>query len=251
MMEREEEKHTAKMNEEYGGLTTLSNGDQAGIVVFFVGSPLLAGAVEMLGWGEPGFIVAVITAGVLGLGGKYVLDKNNPQISIPIIEQFRHADWGALIRPVVEEEMIEGEIEEQGDPSASSESQEDEEPLSATRRRIIPPGQGKAPPGQGKPIFPEYPQDQTLRLGTVAATGQRFDPPINDLLGKGLLVAGSPGAGKSNLAAVICEQAGGCRMSCIIFDFKREYHTLVQTVPNGVRAGHSSYAGKAGTGWYH
>ena len=95
------------------------------------------------------------------------------------------------------------------------------------------------------PVFPIYPANKTLRLGRVLQTGQRFDPHINMLLGKGAVVAGAQGAGKSNLTGLCAAGAGACGMSLVIFDLKRESYPLMEVLPNGMRAGHPSFLAEA------
>lgn len=87
-------------------------------------------------------------------------------------------------------------------------------------------------------IFPAYPSQETLRLGTVVNTGQRFDPNLNQLLGAGVILAGSQGSGKSVAVAVLAEQIGEREMSEVLFDMKREYASILSVVANGIIAGH-------------
>jgi len=95
------------------------------------------------------------------------------------------------------------------------------------------------------PVFPHYSQDERLSLGYLAKVGKlaRFDPHMDMLLGKGLIVAGVPGMGKSNIAALVLESASRCDMPAVMFDLKREFHTIVDVAPNAIRAGHASLAG--------
>lgn len=88
------------------------------------------------------------------------------------------------------------------------------------------------------PVFPRYEDDETLCIGRVIATGQRFDPNINALLGSGLIASAVQGAGKSVLMGRILEQAGKCGVPEIILDHKGEYGTMTN-LPyiNGLRAG--------------
>jgi len=100
------------------------------------------------------------------------------------------------------------------------------------------------------PVFPIYPANKTLRLGTVGGTRQRFDPPMNALLGKGGLLAGSQGTGKSNILGLVAYSAGQCGMPLTVIDFKGEFWPLREVVPNGILAGHPSYAEMAGPGFF-
>jgi hypothetical protein len=100
------------------------------------------------------------------------------------------------------------------------------------------------------PVFPIYPDDETLHLGTVIETNQRFDPSIDKLLGYGAIFAGSQGSGKSNTVGIIAEHAGKCYMSEIIFDMKSEYYTILDVVPNGMRVGPSESSAKMGNRFY-
>ncbi|GAC1628570.1 MAG: hypothetical protein NVS4B11_26660 [Ktedonobacteraceae bacterium] len=96
-----------------------------------------------------------------------------------------------------------------------------------------------------QPVFPHYSQDERLSLGYLAKVGRlaRFDPHMDMLLGKGLIVAGVQGMGKSNIAALVLESASRCDMPAVMFDLKREYHTIVDVTPNAIRAGHMSLQG--------
>ena len=80
--------------------------------------------------------------------------------------------------------------------------------------------------GSVPPLFPAYEEDVTLRLGKVVATGQRFDPHFNALIGKGWVAAANQGFGKSILNGVIIERAGMCELPVIVLDHKGEYHTV-------------------------
>ena len=94
-------------------------------------------------------------------------------------------------------------------------------------------------------VFPRSPHDETLTLGYLTKVGAlaRFDPHMDMLLGKGLIVAGVQGMGKSNIAALVLESASRCDMPAVMFDLKREFHTIVDVAPNAIRAGHESLQG--------
>jgi len=94
-------------------------------------------------------------------------------------------------------------------------------------------------------VFPQYPQNERLSLGYLTNVGKsaRFDPHMDMLLGKGLIVAGVQGMGKSNIAALVQESASRCDMPTVMFDLKREFHTIVDVAPNAIRAGHESLQG--------
>ncbi len=94
-------------------------------------------------------------------------------------------------------------------------------------------------------VFPQYPQNERLSLGYLTNVGKlaRFDPHMDMLLGKGLIVAGVQGMGKSNIAALVQESASHCDMPTVMFDLKREFHTIVDVAPNAIRAGHESLQG--------
>lgn len=88
-------------------------------------------------------------------------------------------------------------------------------------------------------------EDELLRLGYLVQSGNdaRFDPHMDLLLGRGLIVAGVQGMGKSNIAALVMESASRCDMPVVMFDLKREYHTIGDVAPNAIRAGHESLEG--------
>jgi len=87
--------------------------------------------------------------------------------------------------------------------------------------------------------------DGALQLGTVEQTGQRFDPAMDDVLGKGMLLAGSQGTGKSNIIGLVAQSAGAIGqmgMPLLIIDFKGEFFTICDVVPNGIVVGHPDAA---------
>lgn len=87
-------------------------------------------------------------------------------------------------------------------------------------------------------VFPQYVERDTLRLGRVLATGQRFDPHFNSLVGQGMIMAAVQGAGKSQLTGRTIEQAGKCGMPLMALDHKGEYDTITELpYVNGYRAG--------------
>lgn len=221
-------------DDEYGnGILDMSNGTQAGIAAGFVGLPILAGAAEFLHLGFSGIVIGALGAGTLALVGKHVIDKqaaHGQRPKLPFFEQLRSANWGALLTSGEEDE------EQRSVPTL---------PLPETELEPSAPE-----PPQHELVFPRSPVDETLGLGRVASSGQRFDPHIDTLNGEGLIVAGTQGAGKSNVAALIGEAAGRCNMPTVIFDLKREYHTLIDVVPNGLRAGHVSIQHDVGPGYF-
>jgi hypothetical protein len=121
----------------------------------------------------------------------------------------------------------------------------------ATNREALPPHKGKAQPALGEavteeigtvnplvPIFPRYTEDETLQLGQVLVTGQRFDPHINALFGKGLIASAVQGSGKSQLIGRIIEQAAKCGVPVVVFDHKGEYAPICDLpFVHGLRAG--------------
>lgn len=87
-------------------------------------------------------------------------------------------------------------------------------------------------------LFDNYPEDETLRLGRVLATGERFEPHIDGLFGKGLIASAVQGSGKSTLNRVIIEQAGKCGVPVVVFDHKGEYAPITDLpFVQGMRAG--------------
>ncbi len=93
-----------------------------------------------------------------------------------------------------------------------------------------------------------------VKMGKVLVpaghAGERFDPHINSILGLGMVIAGAPGAGKSNLLGLLATGAVKCGMGGVIIDFKNEYYPLLKKVPCGVIAGHPSYAREAGENFF-
>jgi len=87
-------------------------------------------------------------------------------------------------------------------------------------------------------VFPRYADDETLQLGQVLATSQRFDPHINALFGKGLIASAVQGSGKSQLIGRIIEQAAKCGVPVVVFDHKGEYAPICDLpFVHGLRAG--------------
>lgn len=91
---------------------------------------------------------------------------------------------------------------------------------------------------QGDISLSGHPENETLRLGVDVKKDRRFDPWINDLFGKGMIVAAVQGSGKSMLCGLIIEQAAKCGVPAIVFDHKGEYSGIVDLpYVNGLRAG--------------
>lgn len=94
----------------------LSTGAQLGVAAFFLGLPVIGMGVEMLGWGEIGLVAAGLTAGSLGLGTKFLIDRKRSEeepgdiqpgnrfaealMQVSGLDRLQYADWGALLRPV-------------------------------------------------------------------------------------------------------------------------------------------------------
>lgn len=99
-------------------------------------------------------------------------------------------------------------------------------------------------------VFPCFPPDETMQLGKVVSTGQRFDPHIDWFLGDGGIIAGQPGVGKSNLIGLMASNTARCGMASIVIDYKREYYTLRQIAPSFCWVGHASFAAEARESYY-
>lgn len=114
-----------EQEEDYGnGLMDLSTGTPVEIATGFVGLPLLAGAAEALNLGWTGVAIGAVGAVTIGLVGKHVIDKeraNGHNINIPIIEQFRNANWSALLGQIDEEGNIVAPQQETTAPASSPE----------------------------------------------------------------------------------------------------------------------------------
>lgn len=89
-----------------------------------------------------------------------------------------------------------------------------------------------------------------LCLGKVKDSGERLDVSMNALLGKGLVLAGGQESGKSNIVGLIADSAGQCDMSFVLIDYKGEFYTVRDVVPNGVVAAHPSESDRFGAGFY-
>lgn len=89
-----------------------------------------------------------------------------------------------------------------------------------------------------------------LAFGSNVETGLRFAPALDDLLGKGMLLAGSQGTGKSNIIGLVAQSAGRAGMPFLIIDFKGEFYPVCDVVPNGIVAGHPDAAYRFPGGYY-
>lgn len=97
------------------------------------------------------------------------------------------------------------------------------------------------------PVFPAYRTDETLRIGQtidkkalsklaeaaqmhmrVEVEGRRFEPHVNALLGKGMILAAVQGSGKSMLSGLVIEQCGECDAPAIVLDHKGEYVPIAE-----------------------
>lgn len=109
---------------------------------------------------------------------------------------------------------------------------------------------GPVPVDDGLPaVFPRYRADETLRIGKAIdkdalasmisaclkdqrcrldVPGQRFEPHVDALFGKGMILAAVQGSGKSMLNALVVEQAGACDVPVILLDHKGEYTSITE-----------------------
>jgi hypothetical protein len=101
-------------------------------------------------------------------------------------------------------------------------------------------------------VLEDEEEDALFELGRVIKTRRRLDPPINALLGKGAVIMGSQGTGKSNIVGLIAQCAGNKNvgMPTLIIDYKGEFHTLCTVFTNGIIAGHPSYAQETRLGFF-
>jgi len=105
----------------------------------------------------------------------------------------------------------------------------------------------------GEAVFPKYRDDETLRLGTAIdrealatltaayqadpmsrlphVPGQRFEPHIDGLFGKSMILAAVPGSGKSMLIGLITEQIGECDAPAIVLEKSRPLTHSVRFAP--------------------
>ncbi|HZU03982.1 MAG TPA: hypothetical protein VFA10_30245 [Ktedonobacteraceae bacterium] len=89
-----------------------------------------------------------------------------------------------------------------------------------------------------------------ITWGTSVQFGKRFDPPFNQLFGRGALFTGTQGAGKSNLIALTVISAARNDIPVFLVDYKNEFYTLRDVLPNVVLCGHPSFAQHAGSPYY-
>ncbi|GCE18977.1 hypothetical protein KDK_27770 [Dictyobacter kobayashii] len=111
------------------------------------------------------------------------------------------------------------------------------------------------PKSERLPALPTDPyaaaiDSDVLQLGSIVETQERFDPCMDDLLGKGMLLAGSQGTGKSNIIGLVARSAGQIGMPFLIIDFKGEFYTLTDVVPNGIVAGHPDASDQFSGGFF-
>ncbi len=208
--------------------------------------------------GLEGILHAPLPAEVMALIGAFVLARKSPQIygkikkhlPDPIIRLIEKAnahedgEWSFVDRFVWGKHL-------HGDPPATrSADEETDEGIESL-----------------PPVFPAYRQDETLRLGQaidrealtklteafqrdprsrITVTGQRFEPHINALFGKSMILAAVQGSGKSMLNGLVIEQSGECDAPVIVLDHKGEYVPITElTHLSGIIAGGESARKKA------
>lgn len=197
-----EEQNTNQQDEYSGGLMEMSTGTQVGIAVGFAGLPLLAGAAEVLHLGFAGLVMGAVGASAVGLVGKHVIDQQKASgrdIHVPVLDQLRNADWGALLRPVEEQGNT---IEEQ--------------------REISSP----APALESEPEIPAAPLEEES-FDEYMHFGETLRPSADKILSGRKVLFGVSEAGKSNAIATIVEEIGG-RYGAPLFllDTEDEYRAI-------------------------
>src|SRR5579859_2292702 len=196
--------------------------------------------------GLPALLHAPLPLEIAGLVAAYFVAQKSPEIYgamgehlpfLPTLAAHERADgeWTILDRLLgrhYPQNQLETPEEEEAYPKDGSEEEE-----------IPPPREGD----QSGSLFPLTPHDETLQLGYVLASGQRFDPHFDQFFESGCFISAVQGSGKSILVGRIIEQFGKCGGPSVVFDHKGEYWPVTE-LPfiNGLRAGSASLAAKAG-----
>ncbi|GHO94804.1 hypothetical protein KSF_048520 [Reticulibacter mediterranei] len=89
-----------------------------------------------------------------------------------------------------------------------------------------------------------------LKWGESVRFGRRFDPQFNSVFGRGLLITGTQGAGKTNLIGSTILSAARNNVPCLLVDVKDEYYPLREKHQTIISCGHPDYADEAGTPYY-
>ncbi|GCE49269.1 uncharacterized protein DUF87 [Thermosporothrix hazakensis] len=204
-----------------------------------------------IGLAIPALLHAPLPAEILGLVGAWALAAKSPEIYAALRNQLPPTMAADLekLRERKERRLAAGEYTvmdrllgrhlqpaQQLDAQGVQESEEEEDAERSEEASLT-------------PVFPPYPDDETLRLGqaidretlrelvntyaqnrkqyaTTEVVGRRFDPHIDALFGAGMTVAAVQGSGKSILCGLVIEQAGKCGSPAIVLDHKGEYATL-------------------------
>ena len=95
----------------------------------------------------------------------------------------------------------------------------------------------KATPALPAPAPPRHEEEAPSRQLRLSPDWQ---PDVEEINGLSIMGYGIKGAGKSNLGALLAEQFGQYHIPLVVFDVKPDYTTLVDVLPNGYIAGHSS-----------
>jgi hypothetical protein len=194
------------------------------------------------------FLHAPLPAEIAALVGAFILAKQSPAIYNQMKEHLPEPAVALLAK------IAERKREEQGEREwttwdrllgrhmkEQSQGRQQEKTLPAEDLA------GSAP-SPLDPIFPRYRDDETLRIGQaidkqalakLAAAhqerkplpkveGRRFEPHIDALYGRGMIIAAAQGSGKSMLLGLLIEQAGACDSPVIIFDHKGEYAPIAE-----------------------
>ncbi len=216
---------------------------------YFAGATIgIGGITEILGMGGIGVLLALLAGGSAAYFSEEIRGTILDRLPAPRQNKTRRSKlWWFITGQTNQEgeELVEPVESEEHDADTSDEPQPD-----ALVQHAAPESRAHQTAANGKPLFPAVPEDEMLKLGYVVAIRQRFDPPMNGLLGRGALLAGSQGTGKSNIIGLIAQSGGQCRMPVTIIDYKGEFYTLRGVVPNCILAGHPSYADEASPGFY-
>ena len=209
--------------------------------------------------GIEGILHAPLPMELVALIGAFVLARQSPQL-YAMVKQHLPDPVKRIVGKATEREVGEWSWWDkfaharhlQGDPPLV----EDEERNEDTVVEALP------------PVFPRYKEDETLRLGQAIdnealavlasahqqdpskrlpkVAGRRFEPHINALFGRSMILAAVQGSGKSMLNGLYIEQAGECDSPSIMFDHKGEYTGIAElSYLSGLIAGGESAQRKA------
>ncbi len=195
---------------ESSALMNLSNGQQAGIVAVFIGTPALAAMNVIIGFAELAIVATIVegaSATIIFFIVKFILARRGIDLGETIKEKLRTANWAALLPEVLQTEVlaVEGSIEPHNVQEVVSDLQEAVLPVE--------------PVQESQSVLETQDEDSMFISRTLY-------PHANAVFSNRVAILGIPGAGKSNTVAVFAEELGKFGAPLVIFDTENEYKPL-------------------------